>query len=192
VMKENGGVDIDSTLGFCQWVCITLALTLAIVPLMKHHKIGGAKELAVIRGIFYPPNPFAYMLGLVAFIPHVHYKDLKAIQKPCLPSRHPYRSVAVLSHPFSTRRIVVFFFPFPLLPHPPAECPDPFHPNLSQSVPITRRQPHSLVHNPQISAFLLPVLIDRFPENLAHCMCLFPFLNRVMEFPRLNLRPSDS
>ena len=108
-----------------------------------------------------------------------------------LPSRHPYRSAAVLSHPFSTRRIGVSFFPFPSLPHPPAEYPDPFHPNLSQSVPITRRQPHSLVHNPQISTFLLPVLIDWFPENLAHCMCFFPFLNRVVEFPRFNLRPSD-
>ena len=164
----------------------------AIVPLVKHHKSWGAKKLAAISGIFYPPNPFSYTLRFITFIPHVHCKDLKShLETVSLPSRYPYRSVAVLSHPFFTRRIVVFSFPFPSLPHPPKEYPDPFHPHLSQSVPITKRQPHSLVHNPQISTFLLPVLIDWFPENLAHCMCFFPFLNRVVEFPRLNLRPSN-
>jgi hypothetical protein len=156
---------------------------------MKHHKIWGPKKLAAIRGIFYSSES----LLLYAQIYNIHStRTSKSYSETMsLPGRHSYLSVALLSHPFSTRRIVVFFFPFPSLPHPPTECPDPFHPNLSQSVPITGRQPHSLVHNPQISTFLLPVLIDWFPENLAHCMCFFPFLNRVVEFPRLNLRPSD-
>jgi hypothetical protein len=189
----NGGVDIDSTPGF---------------PSMNMHYLGADSSTCAVDeasqnlgGQRASSNKRHFLssesLLLYAQIHNIHSTRTLQGSKShsetvSFPSRHLYCSVALLSHPFFIRRIVVFFFPFPSLPHPPAECPDPFHPNLSQSVPITRRQPHSLVHNPQISTFLLPVLIDWFPENLAHCMCLFPFLNRVVEFPRLNLRPSDS
>jgi hypothetical protein len=189
---ENGGVDINFTSGF---------------PSMSMHYLGAdSGNCAVgeasqnLEGQKASSNKWHFLssksLLLYAQIHNIH--STRTLQRSksysetvSLPSRHPYHSVVVLSHPFSTRRIVVFSFPFPSLPHPPTEYPNPFHPNLSQSVPITRRQPHSLVHNPQISTFLLPVLIDWFPENLAHCMCFFPFLNRVVEFPRLNLRPSN-
>ena|SRR5271154_4379946 len=143
---ENGGVDIDFISGF---------------PSMSMHYLGadsgncdeasqnfGGQKASSNKWHF----PSSESLLLYAQIHNIH--STRTLQRSkshsetvSLPSRHPYRSVAVLSHSFSTRRIVVFSFPFPSPPHPPAEYPDPFHPNLSQSVPITRRQPVSQPSN---------------------------------------------
>ena len=84
MMIENGGINIDFTSGFPSVTMHYLGVDPGNCAVVEAQQNLRAKKLAAISGIFYPPNPFSYMLRFMTFIPHVHYKDLNAIQKPCL------------------------------------------------------------------------------------------------------------
>ena len=139
MMMENGGVDIDFTSGFPSMSVHYLSANSGSYGVDEaSQNFWGPEKLAAINRICYTPSRFSYMLRFIALIPHVHYKIRRPFRTGVSPESIPISLGGGSVAPISTRRIAAFVSPSRSLPHPLKQYPDPFHPNLSQSVPITR------------------------------------------------------